>query len=640
MKSAAFLLSDLMPNVLRIGLFLVFGIGPCLAAATLSQQIDPPEVTVGDEVTVTLTIQGGGASNIELPPVDGLQVVGNNSSTNVTFTNGAFSSSISQSFILVPSRAGNFTIPAFDIHTQDGQVLHVQPMKLHVLSGGNNVSSNPSPARNSVNPAANSNGPVVIPPNAPPAPDNSENSADATGSSLDVPRDSDGRPAKVFLVITPKTTDAYVGESIPMRIEFFLRRDVAYQQDSLPTIKGSDFLMNNLATRFREDLVSLAGEDYIRQSWVTAISAPKNGDFPLQMERDSYWVKSSQNRFADPFNNFFFSRPSLAHENIGSNQLTIHVHSLPDEGRPANFTGAIGQLKVTGTAAPDSVAVGEPVTLHFTVSGEGNFDYVKSPTLAPDPAWKSYVPSSKIEYEDESRTQGVKTFEQAVIPQKNGTLPLPAASFSYFDPTTKQYVTTPVTLPAITVTGSSLPISPLSNSSTPAAEPATIVTPKTSDFVPNRVDMGSLQTSLTPVYRQPWFWVAQSGLFLLLVVSALGIFLRSRPDDTAAERTLRQHTLHREEDAMSDAVRRGDARAFFLSARHAVQLKLGSQWRMSPEAITLAEIRHRNPQLAETLEPLFNQADEVIYSGEASGNLDLAPWEIQVRRQLLQLQSS
>jgi len=614
-----------------------------LAAATLSQQIDPPEVNLGDQVTVTFTIQNGGSVNVQLPQVDGLQVIGNSNSTNITFNNGSFSSAITQAFALLPARAGDFTIPAFDIHTQDGQTLHAHAMKIHVVGNGSTSSSStPAPAP-APNPATIPGGPVIIPPGNPPnnpPPDNSGNSADLNGSSTNVPLDANGQPAKVFMIITPKTTDAYVGETIPMRIEFYIRIDVAAQQDSLPTIKGSDFLMNNLSVRPQEDDVSLMDAPYHRETWVTAISAPKNGDFPLQMERDTYWTKPTQNRFSDPFGNLFFNRPSLAHGNIPSNQLIIHVHALPDEGRPANFTGAIGEFKVTATSAPDSVDMGEPVTLHFTVSGEGNFDYVKCPSLAPDPAWKSYVPSSKIDYRDESHTQGVKTFEQAVIPQKNGNLPLPAASFSYFDSTTKHYVTVPVNLPSITVTGTAPTPAPTASDNAADAATTAPAGPKAVDLMPNRVEMGTPQPSLVPVYRQPWFWILQGSLILFLLMGTLFVYLRSRnrPDNFHIERAQNLNSMHQEEDAMSEAVRRNDPEAFFLAARHAVQLKLGTQWRLKPEAITLAEIRTRNASLAETLEPLFNQADEVIYSGMASPGLDLAQWERRVRQEFLQPQ--
>jgi hypothetical protein len=626
-----------VPPLLRLAALLVLTAPCAVAAATISQQIDPPEANVGDIVTVTITIQNGSSTNIRLPHVDGLELAGTRAATNISLTNGAFSSAFTEAFQLQPTRAGDFTIPAFDIPLADGGSLHVQAMKLHVLDNASapspvtvqpvpNATTNVPPAT----PAFNPNGPVVMPPGGSQAP--------APETTVNVPVESDGRPAKVFIVITPQTTDAYVGQSIPMRIEFYIREDVDWQQDSLPTIKGSDFLMNNFVIRPTEESAQLMNEEFRLETWITALSAPKSGDFPLQMERDSYWNKSA-NGVGSQFGNFFFKQPNLAHQLIPSNQLTMHIHALPDEGRPANFTGAIGQLRAEGSAQPTSVAVGEPVHLHFEVSGQGNFDYVRSPSLAEDPAWKSYVPSSKIQYEDEdqTRTHAIKAFDQSIIPQKNGTLPLPQASFSYFDPAAKQYVTIPINLPAVTVTGT-----PLAANPTPpdGAAAAAAVTPQAAQFLPNRLAVGSLHASLIPAWRRPWFWIIQGSLLFLLLLGTLMALFRGRPDpeDDRAGRIQRQNSLHQETDAMSDAVRRGDARAFFLAARHAVQLQLGANWRVPPEALTLWEIRRRDPQLAGTLEPLFTQTDEIIYSGGDSGELDLAQWERHVR-ELLQPQT-
>jgi len=620
-------------------LFLTFGMSHGLAAATLSQQIDPPEANVGDEVVVTITVQNGTPTDLHLPHVDGLNVLGTSNSTNFSFVNGSVTTASSIGFHLTPTRPGDFTIPAFDIHLQDGATLRAQPMKLHVVVGNGTSPSAPNsqPAAPAApaSPIFNPNGPVVMPPNSAPSPDNPAPSSTSTDTSSNVPRDTDGRPAKAFMVLTLPTTNTYAGQSIPMRIDFYLREDSLAQQDSLPTIKGSDFLMNNLSERPRQDEDTVLDEQYLRESWTTAISAPKSGDYSLQMERDTYWTKSNNNASLDPFG-MIFRRPQLAHGMVGSNQFTIHVLPLPEEGRPANFTGAIGHFTVTGAANPLSVEVGEPVTLRFSVSGDGNFDYIRCPSLTNDPAWKQYVASSKIDYQDQARTQGVKTFEQAVIPLKNGTLPLPQASFSYFDPTTKQYTTLPVSLPVVTVTGT-LPasVAPVAG----ASPGATAATPPAAEFLPNRLGAGSLYASLTPVYRQTWFWAAQGGLISALVLGTLFTCFVKRPDGGAdrAERLERQKSLRQEEDAMSAAARRGDAMAFFVAARHAVQLQLGLQWRLHPEAITLAEVRQRDPSLAGTLEPLFTQADEIIYSGNASGEIDLAQWERHVR-ELLQPQ--
>jgi hypothetical protein len=617
----------------------------CRAAATLTQQIDPHEVNVGDPVIVTLTVHGGTVGAIRLPPVDGLQA----GDTSYQIKSGEDDNGNNFTFVtftisLSPMRPGDFTIPAFDLHTQEGDVLHVKAMNLHVLDNGISPSTNSAPASSSspsTNAPLNSNGPVVMPPanaaTAPAAPENG-NSADTSGSNAGVPRDPDGGPAKVFILISPQSTDAYVGQSIPMRIDFFIRLDVNAEQNSLPTIKGSDFLMNSFTTFGQRSFAVVEGRQYGRETWITAISAPKSGDFPLSMERDTYWIKSITTNNFDPFGGIFSRHANLAHAPISSNQLTMHIHALPEEGQPAHFTGAIGQLKITGEAQTESVALGEPVILRFTVSGEGNFDYIRCPTLPDDPAWKIYVPTSKTDYQDEARTQAVKTFAQAVIPQKNGNVPLPTASFSYFDPVAKQYVTVPIALPEITVTGSPAPLASASldngvDSTSAALAPE-------AEFLPNRAEIGSLQMSLTPVYRQPGFWAIQGALITLPLLGALFLFLRFRstPDDGRAERALRQRSLQQEEVAMTEAVQRDDALAFFVAARHSVQLQLGARWNLRPEALTLREIRNRDPHLAETLEPFFVQADEVIYSGQASPSLDLPRWEHRVRTELLQPQ--
>ena len=90
---------------------------------------------------------------------------------------------------------------------------------------------------------------------------------------------------------------------------------------------------------------------------------------------------------------------------------------------------------------------------------------------------------------------------------------------------------------------------------------------------------------------------------------------------------------------MAEAQRREDTHAFFVAARHAVQLQLGARWSLAPEAITLGEIQRRDPDLAERLGPFFRQADEVIYSGRASANMNLARWHT-VAREFLQVPTS
>jgi hypothetical protein len=557
--------------------------------------------------------------------------------------------SVSTNISIIPVRAGYFVIPAFLLRTQEGDLLHVQPMKLHVIGHADTATQESPPqvdipATNAatVSPAPSRQGPVVMPPTstapqAPSGPPDPAAAANSTDTGPTLPREPDGTPAKVFIIISPQTTQAYVGQSIPMKIQFFIRMDVAAPQNSLPTIKGSSFLMNNIITSGSQSVGLLENEQYLCETWTTAISAPKSGDFPLLMERDTYWLKAPSDSADDPLSSFA-SRPNLAHEMVASNQLVMHVHALPTEGRPANFTGAIGQFTITGAVDPAAVSVGEPVLLHFTIAGEGNFDYVRCPSLAADPAWKAYVPTSHTDFQDESRTQATKAFEQPVIPQKGGTLSLPQASFSYFDPATAQYVTTPIDLPVISVSGAALAASP-SGSTTTRGTTVAASPPIADELSPNRGQIGALRAGLTPVYRHRWFWLAQLALLLATSLGVLAVLLRPRlfrPRSGATGDALRHQTLQQEERAMAAAVQEDDAFAFFMAARHSIQLRLASQWQVNPEAITFAEIRRRDPDLASSVEPFFRAADEVIYSGEATPDLDLAQWQEQVRKELLQ----
>ena len=89
--------------------------------------------------------------------------------------------------------------------------------------------------------------------------------------------------------------------------------------------------------------------------------------------------------FDDPFGDsgFGFGRQAVV-ENfvVPSDRTTIEVLDVPAAGRPANFSGLIGDFKITAEAAPDEVAVGDPITLRVDISGPAYLGNVEMPPLA------------------------------------------------------------------------------------------------------------------------------------------------------------------------------------------------------------------------------------------------------------------
>jgi hypothetical protein len=107
-----------------LALVLLLMASPAFAAATLKQEIIGG-VGVGSATTIQLTISNGKVSKpVQLPAVDGLTL-------NGTGTNPQ-PHSFALTFFVTPAHAGDFTIPAFDIQTDAGETLHVNPIVLHV----------------------------------------------------------------------------------------------------------------------------------------------------------------------------------------------------------------------------------------------------------------------------------------------------------------------------------------------------------------------------------------------------------------------------------------------------------------------------------------------------------------------------
>ena len=92
----------------------------CLATTQLS-------AVAGQPVTITLNGPVGKPGEFSLPHVDGLTVNGSGADPNTKPP--------SYNFFVTPAHAGDFTIPAFDIHSDDGRTFHVQALKLHATSG-------------------------------------------------------------------------------------------------------------------------------------------------------------------------------------------------------------------------------------------------------------------------------------------------------------------------------------------------------------------------------------------------------------------------------------------------------------------------------------------------------------------------
>jgi uncharacterized protein (DUF58 family) len=97
--------------------------GPAFAAGAVKVSVlpDAAKAVVGTPTTIIIAITGAKVSAVSLPSVNGLTLNGSGNNPQRHEYN----------FFLTPTRAGDITIPAFDIKTDDDQTLHVDAITLH-----------------------------------------------------------------------------------------------------------------------------------------------------------------------------------------------------------------------------------------------------------------------------------------------------------------------------------------------------------------------------------------------------------------------------------------------------------------------------------------------------------------------------
>src|SRR5262249_50236022 len=85
---------------------------------------------------------------------------------------------------------------------------------------------------------------------------------------------------------------------------------------------------------------------------------------------------------ASPRHGFFLGGAMREPVELSSQPVVLVVLPLPEQGKPADFSGAVGRFTMEVRASPLEVTAGDPVTLTATLRGEGDLSSVTPPALA------------------------------------------------------------------------------------------------------------------------------------------------------------------------------------------------------------------------------------------------------------------
>ncbi|HEX2616027.1 MAG TPA: BatD family protein, partial [Flavobacteriales bacterium] len=124
---------------------------------------------------------------------------------------------------------------------------------------------------------------------------------------------------------------------------------------------------------------------------------------------------------------------------IHSNAVDVTVMELP-EGKPANYIGAVGDLKMEMVVAATDVKANEAIDIKVSFTGKANLKLIDAPKLSLPSDFEVYDPKivDKITVNG-SGMSGTREFQYLAIPRHEGAYEVAQATFSYFDPASGQY---------------------------------------------------------------------------------------------------------------------------------------------------------------------------------------------------------
>jgi hypothetical protein len=545
-------------------------------AAEVEATLDRDSVPAGNGAVLTLRISGSNAGKPEFPEVANLIVESRGRSQQIQIVNGQTTTSVTYTFVVGSQTPGDYQVPAIDVMV-GGQKFSTQPLKLKVLD------------------SAAAQPPAGIPQGQPGQPPAAEEAADT------------GEKRFGFLTVELAANErkhAYVGEIAPVRIRAWLPADSRANLRSGIQPESKAFTLHNVSDQPQQSQEIKNGKRYTVVTWFGGISATKAGKFPASLSvdatvavRDTAALKQPRRRTGGPFDDPFFDNvfdqmntPMIQKDvTLKSDDQEIEVRPLPSEGRPSDFTGAVGDFKFDSVEIPNDWKTGEPQQVTARLSGSGNFALLNAPRLTPAEEWKTYSGKDEFRAADQAAFTGNKVFQFSAVPRKAGERET-ALTFSYFDPAAGAYKTLTSPVKKILITGEDLvELEPVE---APAAkEPEK----KTPNLAAQHTKM-SAPGSLVPLVSRPLFsrlLVLSAGLCLLGQIFG---WLRARRDDpkrraaAASEKATREALVTAGKCAAA-----GDIAGFFAASRLAIQQRLGALWNQPPQAITLAEVAARIP---------------------------------------------
>ncbi|MBT8318613.1 MAG: BatD family protein [Gramella sp.] len=496
--------------------FLLCATGIIQAQVRFEAKVSREKLGINERLRVDFEMNEDG-DNFNPPSFDNFTIVGGpNQKVSQSFINGRMEYSKTYSFYLQPKKTGNLTIGQAEIIIDD-KTYKTSPLKVEITS------------------------------------------------AVDKPTDGDNTDLiaedNLHLVAEVSNANPYLNEALTVVYKLYVSPRVSVSNwRELDSPKYNDFWSQSIdIQQLRVENGEYDGEPYRYVTLRKTILYPqKTGELNIEPLTLSIAVDVPSER-RDIFGSRIYK---TVNKTVAANNKKIKVKALP-EGKPAEFTGAVGKFNFSVTTSKNELNAGESLQAKVEVRGNGNLKLFELPQLTAPSSLEMYDPERRENVNTNLKgMQGSIAETYTIVPTRKGKYPIPALSFSYFDPSTETYKST--TSEEIFINVNSGPLA--------GNEPSGMsgVNRQTLSVDGNQFRFIKLKTNLKPLGSGEFlgslaFWSA-----LVLPLAAIPLFIlfgkkrEQRANDVRGNRIRKADRLARK--YLSEAKKNlGDQKEFYLS---------------------------------------------------------------------------
>ena len=244
----------------------------------------------------------------------------------------------------------------------------------------------------------------------------------------------------IHLVAEVSKSAPYLNEGITVIYKLYFRNPISVSDVSeLETPTYGDFWSHLIKIGRAEINMrgSYKGEPYNEVIWRKAVLYPqKTGKLVLEPLTLNLSLSTPSNR-RDLFGRRIMTQTQ---KTITTGEKVITVKQLPQNNKPENFSGAVGQFDFDVILNKDLLKASESFQAKIKVKGKGNLKLFNLPIINVPNTLEVYEPEhdEKVKITI-SGMQGTIEDNYTIVPQFQGKYPIPSIQFSYFDPKSKSY---------------------------------------------------------------------------------------------------------------------------------------------------------------------------------------------------------